>query len=629
MSLLSRFYYFVSLLSVVSCSVTVYTNLNPFLTGTANPAFQTAICIGAVPCDGNVLNPIPNPSLNGGQFAIQLYSGGMTGMGIPVSGSFLGFSIELSVSNAVLGNNGNTLNPIFLNLMANMQARAGKTLVRVGGNSQESATVVPSGLPNNTAIEKPQVGTDRTFTPVLLISPNLIYAMGNISTLVNVEWFIGLPFNDTSNPRTTLAEIAQSVLGKNLIGMQLGNEPDLYTTNQLRNSSYTVQDYTVEWGQVLQDYQQDSKVPNTDIFVAPSICCGLSGNGWMPEQVWDTGFLTQYGNNLAYIAVEHYPTNNCNDTGPLDPEQQMPQFFLNHSAVIELSQPYANTSQIAAQMNKPFIMFETNTASCGGFSGLSDSFVSALWTIDYALNMASFNFSNALLHVGGQSDYYNPFTPPTTNQTSYRQWSIGPTYYAALVVAEALGPTGDAQVLDLGLNNRNDLTPGYVIYEQGNPTRVVLINSLTDPSGASNYTALISVGGNNTGQPGATPATVTVKYLLAPSATDKWNITWGGQTFGGPFASDGRLTGDLQTYTVTCDQTNNVCPITVPAPAVAVVFLTPESFANSQGSATVTFETTIATAVHNKHGYRQSDGPRKVKRPRRTIFPRIRINESR
>ena len=52
-------------------------------------------------------------------------------------------------------------------------------------------------------------------------------------------------------------------------------------------------------------------------------------------------------------------------------------------------------------------MFETNKASCGGFSGLSDSFVSTLWMTDYALSMAANGFSNALLHVGGQSDFYN------------------------------------------------------------------------------------------------------------------------------------------------------------------------------------------------------------------------------
>jgi hypothetical protein len=55
-------------------------------------------------------------------------------------------------------------------------------------------------------------------------------------------------------------------------------------------------------------------------------------------------------------------------------------------------------------------MFETNSASCGGFVGISDSFGAALWGLDYAMQMAFSNFSASLFHVGGQSVFYNPFT---------------------------------------------------------------------------------------------------------------------------------------------------------------------------------------------------------------------------
>lgn len=53
------------------------------------------------------------------------------------------------------------------------------------------------------------------------------------------------------------------------------------------------------------------------------------------------------------------------------------------------------------------MMFETNTASCGGFPGISDSYGAALWALDYGMQMAYSNFTGALLHVGGQNVYYN------------------------------------------------------------------------------------------------------------------------------------------------------------------------------------------------------------------------------
>ena len=69
--------------------------------------------------------------------------------------------------------------------------------------------------------------------------------------------------------------------------------------------------------------------------------------------------------------------------------------------------PYLNSAGIAQQFGKEFMMFETNTASCGGFPGISDSFASALWAVDYALQMAYSNFTGALLHIGGQDVSYN------------------------------------------------------------------------------------------------------------------------------------------------------------------------------------------------------------------------------
>lgn len=52
-------------------------------------------------------------------------------------------------------------------------------------------------------------------------------------------------------------------------------------------------------------------------------------------------------------------------------------------------------------------MLETNTASCGGFKGISDSFGAALWGLDISLQLAAANFSQTLFHIGGQNDYYN------------------------------------------------------------------------------------------------------------------------------------------------------------------------------------------------------------------------------
>jgi hypothetical protein len=105
-----------------------------------------------------------------------------------------------------------------------------------------------------------------------------------------------------------------------------------------------------------------------------------------------------------------YPADNCGAQfglgDAIDPQQIFPS-FLTHNSGKGIVAPYLNSSNLARAAGKPFIMFETNTASCGGFPGVSDSFGAAMWAVDYGLQMAYSNFSGALLHVGGQSVYYN------------------------------------------------------------------------------------------------------------------------------------------------------------------------------------------------------------------------------
>lgn len=177
----------------------------------------------------------------------------------------------------------------------------------------------------------------------------------------------------------------------------------------------------------------------TKILIGPNIASG----DWTPESVWDAGFVDAHSDNLAFLAVEQYvppfdlqykatvnhlriysyPNNNCFaqfGTGTYkDPQTEFPS-FLDHSAGKNIVSQFLNSTAYAQSKNKPFLMFETNTASCGGFAGISDSFGAALWGLDYGMQMAHSNFSGAMFHFGGQNVFYNVgilrFSPvPTAN----------------------------------------------------------------------------------------------------------------------------------------------------------------------------------------------------------------------
>ncbi|KAF9450508.1 glycoside hydrolase family 79 protein [Macrolepiota fuliginosa MF-IS2] len=584
-----------NLLGLVN-GVTVYyiPGQAPLSAATASAATYT----GAAAYNPTVLTPPPVPTDLPKSFTLQLVNGGTAGASIPVPGRFFGFSIEMSVVNQVLGKNASFIQVPFLNLMGNLAQRSGGVQVRVGGNTQETAVLVDS-TPDGRILEKNLTGvTNPTQTPPLIFTPEFLYLMSNISSLVNVHWHIGVPFFNVPNFNLDIAVKGRQILGDRLIGIQVANEPDLYVNHLHRPQGYNEFNYADEFGELVQAMSSDpNEAENMNILIGPNIA-----TEWTPEQVWNTGFVDRFSSNLAFLAVERYPSDNCFaqfGVGVQRNPQDVFPTYLTHAAGQGIVSSYLNSTAFAQTKGKPFMMFETNTASCGGFPGVSDSFGAALWGLDYAMTMAYSNFSGALFHVGGQNVFYNPFTPPPTNQSDFHQWTIGPIYYSALVVAEAIGSSNNSQVLDLQANGANQFTPAYSIYEGGNPVRVLLINFNSDPSGNSDVTASIAIGGGQTGQPSSTPASVKVKYLRADSIAQKANLTWANQTFGDHFASDGRPMGTEEIVTVPCDQNAGVCNIVVFAPSAALVFLSDSAMTENDGAPATTYATTARTKLFN------------------------------
>ncbi|EAU87916.1 hypothetical protein CC1G_01563 [Coprinopsis cinerea okayama7 len=550
----------------------------------------------------NTLLQVPEIPAEGitNDFTLQLTrdASAVPGISIPHVGSaFYGFSIEMSVINQVLGRNSSFLNVPFLNLLANLEERAGSVVVRLGGNTQEYATYVeqddPRLGPGLSYGKTESTSTGTTLTPAVLYTIEMIYSCGNISEKLNVDWFLGIPFEDPVNWRLDIAELGQEILGDRLRALQAGNEPDFYERFNRRPPGYTPQMYHDEVGNLIEVIATNDRIPRKNILLGPS----TSGQVWQAEDVFETGFLEEFQDHLYGITVEHYPHDNCvamyggNPNNLRDPQAMLP-YYLNHQNVIELVAPYYNTGNLAIGAGKPLMMFETNTASCGGFPGISNSYVAAIWGLDYGFQMAYANFTHAMLHVGGQNVFYNPFTAPPTEYAAFNQWTLGPIFYSALIMAEAFGKSDTARVVDLFANSGSVSTPAYAIYENDQVNKVALFNYLSDPTGAHDINVALTVDGG-------VPSSVRVKYLLAETVTSRDNITWAGQTFGNQFEVDGRLRGELNVTEVPCDQGENVCRVRVPAPGFALVFFNGEDEAVRVAQASTTFATTVHLKSHN------------------------------
>lgn len=230
-----------------------------------------------------------------------------------------------------MGKNASFIQVPFLNLMATLASRGGEVHVRVGGNTQDYATLVDY-LDQGRVIEKLSQDTNNpTATPSLLFTRGLLYMMNNISSLVPVKWYLGqcifqthfssqrfnpsfspmasltpfhtgIPLNDTSNLRLQIATEGERILGSNVLGFQVGNEPDLYARHQHRPSTYTAQDYFNEFQTVVNALANLDSITDKNNLIGPSIASA----DWQPSDVWNTGFQTAFGSKLKILSVERY-----------------------------------------------------------------------------------------------------------------------------------------------------------------------------------------------------------------------------------------------------------------------------------------------------------------------------------
>ena len=115
---------------------------------------------------------------------------------------------------------------------------------------------------------------------------------------------------------------------------------------------------------------------NQQAFLGPAVCCQVQG--FELSDVFDAGFLNS-SSSLAAVTVQHYPTNNCQINGDVIDPQDIFSDFLNHTNAQYLVGLYLQDSASTQAAGKELVMLEMNTASCGGFPGLSDSFGAAMW----------------------------------------------------------------------------------------------------------------------------------------------------------------------------------------------------------------------------------------------------------
>jgi hypothetical protein len=308
-----------------------------------------------------------------------------------------------------------------------------------------------------------------------------------------VLWSLNLGHGDPATDADEAAYVYQSASDV-LIGLEIGNEPNLYHSNGLRPSTYTLGDYISEW-QTYGDAIQ-SKVPSAVLTGAAASGGGLA--------TWTTPFAQQLGSRIALLTQHLYPLT----PAETNPNASNAATIANILGDATRTTEDADGSQLQAQ-RIPWRMAETNSCNNSGQQGVSDVFASALWGVDYMFTLAGHNSGGVNFHCGSGGNYL-----PTPIQAEGNQIIAHPLYYALLLFRAAA--QGRMVPLDVAANGVN-LT-AYGVVDNDDTLRVTVINKDLAQNAAVTLTA------------GSGYTRASVMRLAAPAVDSTTGVTLGGAT---------------------------------------------------------------------------------------------------
>jgi hypothetical protein len=292
----------------------------------------------------------------------------------------IGLSLEYPVLERALGS-GTCPSAALVELLRELGAPS----LRIGGDSQDLAGVS---------------GTSATNGPFrYTIPPSFWTTLGCLARETGIQVTVGLNFAaaTTADEEATIAAAEQAIPASQL-SFSLGNEPDLYTIAHVlpNEPEFTVPAFRApSWS--ASEYASEWKSRRSELGPIRLEGPDLAGSGWKQQ----IGVLLRE-DPPDQIDAHVYPTTAC---GPA-PTATAARLLSEHSSV-GLVEKLAWLVQAARAAGRPAIISESNSASCAGMPGLSNTPVASVWAARFVLGTLLSGFQQVRFHSAGTS--YDPF----------------------------------------------------------------------------------------------------------------------------------------------------------------------------------------------------------------------------
>jgi hypothetical protein len=309
------------------------------------------------------------------------------------------------------------------------------------------------------------------------------------------------------DPATAAREVAaaRGALGGMLAGIELGNEPDAYGRHNLRERPWTFSRYAAQ----ARAYESAFARAEPPIPLAgPSVSGAAAFGGW------GTGEAARLSPTL--LTGHHYPLG-CHDL-PAPSVARLLSVETRRREDVALDR-YMSVARAAGI---GFRMDETNSVSCGGRVGISDTFASALWAVSYLARSMAMGVAGVNLHGDpGNCHGYAPLCAPTPERLETGMLSARPEWYALLLAKQLIGDRAIGTRVRIGAppRARPDISVTGLRAGDGR-VHVVVVDD--DPQGSPGVLLHLHVG-RRYGQ-------ARVLALTAPSPLASWGVRLGGRT---------------------------------------------------------------------------------------------------
>ncbi len=286
---------------------------------------------------------------------------------------------------------------------------------------------------------------------------------------------------------------AHSALGPYLAAIEIGNEPDAYGNHGLRELPWLAQGYEEQ----ASGYREAIEALTPGVPIAGP---DVSGSGAFSE--W--GEEEALAQTPALLTGHHYPLGCAQTPAPSI------ETLLSSEIRGRQERSLAAYMLVAHRRGIPLRIDETNSVSCGGVVGISDTFASALWATGYitqamAAGTAGVNFQGNPSNCAG----YTPVCAPDPTALAQGTLRAQPEWYALLLSRSLVGerplPTTISAESSPNLVAASFLAPNRSV-------KVVLVDD--EPQGAAPLALRLNMG------VGMGAASVVRLTAPSPSATE-------------------------------------------------------------------------------------------------------------